>query len=85
VLVLLKAPWVNITRDPDAAKTADNQLQGTISHIERGQAQCEVLMTLADGQPLCATVPLSESDNLEEGAVVTAYFNADRVIIATLC
>ena len=45
VLVLLKAPWVSITRDPDAAKTADNQLQGTISHIERGQTQCEVLMT----------------------------------------
>lgn len=85
VLVLLKAPWVSITRDHDAAKTADNQLQGTISHIERGQMQCEVLMTLADGQPLCATVPLSESDNLEEGAAVTAYFNADRVIIATLC
>ena len=85
VLVLLKAPWVSITRDPDAAKTADNQLQGTISHIERGQTQCEVLMTLADGQPLCATVPLSESDNVEEGAAVTAYFNADRVIIATLC
>ena len=85
LLVLLKAPWVSITRDPDAAKTADNQLQGTISHIERGQTQCEVQMTLADGQPLCATVPLSESDNLEEGAAVTAYFNADRVIIATLC
>ena len=85
VLVLLKAPWVSITRDPDAAKTADNQLQGTISHIERGQTQCEVLMTLADGQPLCATIPLSESDNVEEGAAVTAYFNADRVIIATLC
>ena len=85
VLVLLKAPWVSITRDPDAAKTADNQLQGTISHIERGQTQCEVLMTLADGQQLCATIPLSESDNVEEGAAVTAYFNADRVIIATLC
>jgi molybdate transport system regulatory protein len=63
VLVLLKAPWVNITRDPDAAKTADNQLQGAISHIERGEEQCEVLMTLADGQTLCATVPLSEADN----------------------
>src|SRR5690606_4204001 len=37
VLVLLKAPWVNITRDPDAAKGADNQLQGTISHIEHGE------------------------------------------------
>ena len=85
VLVLLKAPWVNITRDPDAAKAADNQLQGTISHIEHGEAQCEVLMTLADGQPLCATIPLSEADGLEEGTVVTAWFNADRVIIATLC
>ncbi|MEP8703051.1 molybdenum-dependent transcriptional regulator [Enterobacter roggenkampii] len=85
VLVLLKAPWVTITRDPDAAKAADNQLRGTISHIERGNEQCEVLMTLADGQPLCATIPLSESDGLEEGTAVTAYFNADRVIIATLC
>ncbi|HCR2013518.1 TPA: molybdenum-dependent transcriptional regulator [Enterobacter asburiae] len=85
VLVLLKAPWVNITRDPDTAKAADNQLLGAISHIERGQAQCEVLMTLADGQPLCAMIPLSEADGLEEGSVVTAWFNADRVIIATLC
>lgn len=85
VLVLLKAPWVTITRDPDAAKAADNQLRGTISHIERGNEQCEVLMALADGQPLCATIPLSESDGLEEGTAVTAYFNADRVIIATLC
>ncbi|KJM84344.1 transcriptional regulator, partial [Enterobacter kobei] len=85
VLVLLKAPWVNITRNPDTAQAADNQLSGAISHIERGKAQCEVLMTLADGQSLCATVPCSEADGLEEGAVVTAYFNADRVIIATLC
>ena len=59
VLVLLKAPWVNITRNPDTAQAADNQLPGAISHIERGKAQCEVLMTLADGQSLCATVPPS--------------------------
>lgn len=85
VLVLLKAPWVNITRDPALAKDADNQLSGAISHIERGEAQCEVLMTLPDGQVLCATVPVTDAADLEEGAVVTAYFNADRVIIATLC
>ena len=85
VLVLLKAPWVNITRNPERAKHADNQLHGAISHIERGEEQCEVLMTLPDGQTLCATVPVSEASELEEGAVVTAYFNADRVIIATLC
>ncbi|WP_368770055.1 molybdenum-dependent transcriptional regulator [Enterobacter cloacae] len=85
VLALLKAPWVAVTRDAERAEAADNQLQGTIQRIERGEAQCEVLMTLPDGQVLCATVALSEAHELEEGAVVTAYFNADRVIIATLC
>lgn len=85
VLVLLKAPWVSITRNPDQAREADNQLAGAISHIERGAEQCEVLMTLPDGQLLCATVPVNEATELEEGAAVTAYFNADRVIIATLC
>ncbi|WP_370973458.1 molybdenum-dependent transcriptional regulator [Enterobacter wuhouensis] len=85
VLVLLKAPWVSITLNPERAKDADNQLQGAISHIERGDEQCEVLMTLPDGQMLCATVPAAQATELEEGAEVTAYFNADRVIIATLC
>ncbi|WP_421531876.1 molybdenum-dependent transcriptional regulator [Lelliottia amnigena] len=85
VLVLLKAPWVNITRDAEQAKTADNQLRGTISQIERGEEQSEVLMTLPDGQILCATIPAPAADDLTEGVDVTAYFNADRVIIATLC
>ena len=67
------------------AAEADNQLRGRISHIERGAEQCEVLMTLPDGQLLCATVPVNDATELDEGAVVTAYFNADRVIIATLC
>lgn len=85
VLVLLKAPWVNITRDAEQAKTADNQLRGTIIQIERGEEQSEVLMTLPDGQILCATVPAAGAEDLTEGGEVTAYFNADRVIIATLC
>jgi len=85
VLVLLKAPWVSITLDREKANQADNQLQGIINHIARGDEQCEVLMTLPDGQTLCATVPEAESQGLEEGAEATAYFNADRVIIATLC
>lgn len=55
VLVLLKAPWVGITLDPAVARLAENQLSGRISHIECGSGQCEVLMTLADGQTLCAT------------------------------
>lgn len=42
-------------------------------------------MTLPDGQLLCATVPVNDATELDKGAVVTAYFNADRIIIATLC
>ncbi|MFU0919316.1 molybdenum-dependent transcriptional regulator [Kluyvera sichuanensis] len=85
VLVLLKAPWVSVTRDPQIAAAADNQLPCRISHIQRGEEQCEVLMALPDGQTLCATLPLAEAAGLEEGADVTAFFNADRIILATLC
>ncbi|HAT3953436.1 TPA: molybdenum-dependent transcriptional regulator [Kluyvera ascorbata] len=85
VLVLLKAPWVNVTRDPALAAAADNQLACRISHIQRGAEQCEVLMALPDGQTLCATLPLQDAETLEEGSDVTAYFNADRIILATLC
>lgn len=85
VLVLLKAPWVSVTRDPQVAAAADNQLPCRISHIQRGEEQCEVLMTLPDGQTLCATLPLADAAGLEEGANVTAFFNADRIILATLC
>ncbi|WP_333495898.1 molybdenum-dependent transcriptional regulator [Kluyvera sp. CHPC 1.251] len=85
VLVLLKAPWVSVTRDPQVAAAADNQLPCRISHIQRGEEQCEVLMALPDGQTLCATLPLADAAGLEEGADVTAFFNADRIILATLC
>lgn len=85
VLVLLKAPWVGITQNKQEAAHADNQLAGRISHIECGEGQCEVLMTLPDGQTLCATIPREHAQDLQEGAEVTAYFNADRAIIATLC
>ena len=85
VLILLKAPWVGITQDEAVAQNADNQLPGIISHIERGAEQCEVLMALPDGQTLCATVPVNEATSLQQGQNITAYFNADSVIIATLC
>ena len=64
VLVLLKAPWVSVTRDPQVAAAADNQLPCRISHIQRGEEQCEVLMALPDAQALCATLPLAEAAGL---------------------
>lgn len=85
VLVLLKAPWVGITRDPRIAARADNQLTGTITRIERGPGLNEVLMRLPDGQTLCATVPDAQAADLREGEDAIAWFNADSVILATLC
>ncbi len=85
VLVLLKAPWVNITQESAAAAGADNQLSGRISHVEHGEAQSEVLMTLPDGQTLCATVAREQADQLVVESDAIAYFSADRVIVATLC
>ncbi|HKS35188.1 MAG TPA: molybdenum-dependent transcriptional regulator [Enterobacteriaceae bacterium] len=84
VLVLLKAPWVTLTRDPLQAQAADNRLQGRIRHIEHGSQQSEILLTLADGQTLCATLPVEQASGFSEGDEVIAYFNADKIILATL-
>ncbi len=83
VLLLIKAPWIDVSR---ASSGADNQLACTISAIEHGEQQSEVLMTLASGETLCATLSNQrvEQQNLQPGTGVIAHFNADRVIIATL-
>lgn len=83
VLLLIKAPWIDVSREPS---NADNQLPCAISAIERGEQQSEVLMRLGSGETLCATLSNQqvEQQNLQPGAAVIAHFNADRVIIATL-
>lgn len=87
VLLLIKAPWIELAQAHHVDKRADNQLSGTISSIESGPQHSEVLVTLPGGQSLCATVPQAQvaQENLSIGTEITAFFNADRVIIATLC
>lgn len=87
VLVLIKAPWISLTRGPHAAAQADNQLTGVVTQIDSANDVHEVLVRLPDGQILCAMLSKESFDAVkpEEGAEVTAFFNADRVIIATLC
>ncbi|MGL6019883.1 MAG: molybdenum-dependent transcriptional regulator [Gibbsiella quercinecans] len=87
VLALIKAPWVKLTTDPALAHAADNHLPGHVSHIQPGPDHSEVLVQLAGGETLCATLTSQELQQLQlrTGMAVTALFNADRVIIATLC
>ncbi len=83
VLALIKAPWIDVTT---ASSSADNQLSGTLSKIEQGESQSEVLIALPGGETLCATLSNARvaEQKLQLNAPVTAHFNADKVIIATL-
>lgn len=83
VLVLIKAPWIQVSRD---ASTNDNQFSVRISAIEPGEATSEVLMSLPGEGALCATVANRrvEQQQLQVGEQVTASFNAEHAIIATL-
>ncbi|WP_029592268.1 molybdenum-dependent transcriptional regulator [Franconibacter pulveris] len=87
VLILLKAPWVQLTRDEEEARLADNQLRGEIVQLTHDSAHSEAVIRLPDGQTLCATLPLTQAQTLalQEGEAITAFFNADKVIVATLC
>lgn len=53
----------------------------------RAPIRSEVLVTLAGGEALCATVANQELQQLklQPGSAVHALFNADRAIVATLC
>lgn len=83
VLVLIKAPWIRISRD---AAQDDNLLAATVSAIEPGEQMSEVLMKLASGETLCATLSNDQQQQLrlQPGDAVIASFNAEHAIVATL-
>ncbi|EKN4687368.1 molybdenum-dependent transcriptional regulator [Yersinia ruckeri] len=87
VLALIKAPWVKLVTDQALASAADNALSGSVASIDPGTAQSEVIVTLSGGASLCSTLSNHKLHqlNLQVGSPVTAMFNADQVIIATLC
>ncbi|AOM40799.1 molybdenum-dependent transcriptional regulator [Xenorhabdus hominickii] len=87
VLVLIKAPWITLTQEYVPSTSADNALPSQIDKIEMGTEYSEIMLTLAGGESLCVTLSNQEVDRLklQPNDNVTALFNADKVIIATLC
>ncbi|WP_036774450.1 molybdenum-dependent transcriptional regulator [Photorhabdus australis] len=87
VLALIKAPWVKLTKEQFPVSHFDNALTGQISQIETGEESTEVIIVLDGGETLCSTLSNQEADNLKlhPKDKITALFNADQVIIATLC
>ncbi|NRN28279.1 molybdenum-dependent transcriptional regulator [Photorhabdus heterorhabditis] len=86
VLALIKAPWVKLTKEQSPTSHFDNALTGQISQIETGEENTEVIITLDGGETLCSILSNQEADNLKLHSKdkITALFNADQVIIATL-
>ncbi|PHM74719.1 molybdenum-dependent transcriptional regulator [Xenorhabdus kozodoii] len=87
VLVLIKAPWITLTKDHVPSAAFGNVLPSQVSHVETGTEYSEIILTLDGGDPLCVTLPNQEMTRLQlqPRDSVTAFFNADKVIIATLC
>ncbi|WON76031.1 molybdenum-dependent transcriptional regulator [Serratia sp. UGAL515B_01] len=87
VLALIKAPWVKLTTTSMMTGLVDNVLEGSVASIQPGIEHSEVLVTISSGETLCSTLRNQELAQLKlcPGCEVQAFFNADRVIIATLC
>jgi len=84
VIALVKAPQVVIVTDFGGYQlSARNQLQGTVTHIQPGAVNSEVVIGLQGGDSVAATVTNEsmETLGLEIGSTATAIFKASAVIL----
>jgi len=80
-VALIKSSFVRLT--PDAPPgTADNVLAGRVLDREDGEAASEVVIALAEGKTLVATVPSGLAAGLTPGASVHAVIAPSDVILA---
>lgn len=85
VVALIKAPQIILVTDISGYRlSARNQLQGTVSRIQKGAVNAEVIVALKGGNSIAATITNESLENLEltEGSTATAVFKAGAVILA---
>ena len=83
-LALIKAPLVMVVKDFGGFKlSARNQLAGTVSRVQKGAVNAEVVIQLAGGDAIAATITNDslESLGIAVGEAATAVFKAGSVII----
>jgi len=84
VVALVKAPQIIVVTDFGGYRlSARNQLQGTVSRIQKGAVNAEVAIELSGGDSVTATVTNEsiETLNLSLGCSATAIFKAGSVIL----
>ncbi|QSA96784.1 molybdopterin-binding protein [Methylococcus sp. EFPC2] len=84
VVVLVKAPTVIILTDAAGYRlSARNQLPGTVSKVQKGSVNAEVLVELAGGDTIASSITNESVDalGLAVGSKATAVFKAGAVIL----
>src|SRR5688572_28900338 len=84
-IALIKASSVIVARDDGAAMklSARNQLKGTITRVEPGAVNAEVVIALSGGNSVAAIITNTSARDMQlaEGMAVTAIFKASSVIL----
>lgn len=84
VVALVKAPQIIVITDFGGYRlSARNQLKGSVSRIQKGAVNSEVVIELSGGDSVTATVTNEsiETLNLSPGCSATAIFKAGSVIL----
>jgi molybdate transport system regulatory protein len=81
---LIKASWVIVVTDGQGARfSARNQLRGTVSRVQKGAVNTEVVIALPGGAAVAAIITNEscESLGLAPGVAASALFKASSVIV----
>jgi molybdate transport system regulatory protein len=84
VIALIKAPEIIlVTEFANYRLSARNQLQGTVSRIQKGSVNAEIIVELKGGDSIAATITNESLETLAlaEGSSATAIFKAGAVIL----
>lgn len=84
VIALIKAPLVLVVNDFGGYRlSARNQLKGTISRIQKGAVNAEVVIALPGGDSIASSITNESVDALgiKDGDTATAVFKAGSVIL----
>ncbi len=84
VIALVKAPLVIVVKDFGGYRlSARNQLKGTVTRVQKGAVNAEVVIQLPGGDSIAATITNESVDalGLKNGDGATALFKAGSVIL----
>lgn len=83
-VALIKAPWVILTTDDSLKTSARNRLCGSVSAVQEGAVNGEVVLDIGGGKSLAAIVTNASirSLGLKPGARACALIKASHIILA---